>query len=137
VLPGAYACAPPFLNATGLSEQEVFKDEFAFATDKRLTANTAGHVLKDGLRASFDYDDSLPRTPAFRVYRVDGASRFLDLLARKTSAGHRHTLGLERSRALFIGSSAIWAIFGFYNHVCGSRNSSCRAVASQLAGERF
>ena len=37
----------------------------------------------------------------------------------------------------FLGQTAIWAIFEFYNHVCGSRNSSCRAVASQLAGERF
>ena len=50
------ARSPPLLDATGLSQQEVFKDEFALTTDKRLTANTAGHVLKDGLRASFDFD---------------------------------------------------------------------------------
>jgi hypothetical protein len=43
-----------------LSQQEVFKDEFALTTDKRLTANTAGHVLKDGLRASFDFDGKWP-----------------------------------------------------------------------------
>jgi hypothetical protein len=42
--------------------------------------------------------------------------------------------GAER---YLLGQAAIWAIFEFYNHVCGSRNSSCRAVASQLAGERF
>ena len=51
------ARAPPPLDATGLSQQEVFKDEFALATDKRFTANTAEHFLKDGLRTSFDFDN--------------------------------------------------------------------------------
>ena len=45
--------------------------------------------------------------------------------------------GLERSGVPFLGETAIWAIFEFYNHICGSRNSSRRAIASQLAGERF
>jgi hypothetical protein len=55
------ARAPPLLDATGLSQQEVFKDEFAFATDKRVTANTARHLSKDRLRSGFDFDDVIAR----------------------------------------------------------------------------
>ena len=54
------ACAAPS-DATGLSQQEVFKDEFAFATDKRVTANTARHLSKDRLRSGFDFDDVIKR----------------------------------------------------------------------------
>jgi len=35
--------------------------EFAFATDKRFTANTAGHLLKDRLRSGFRFDDVIKR----------------------------------------------------------------------------
>ena len=54
------ACAAT-LDATSLSQQEVFKDEFALATDKRPAANTACYVLKDRLRSGFDFDDVIER----------------------------------------------------------------------------
>ena len=47
----------PILNASCLSQQDVFKHEIAFATDKWLTANTAGHFLEDGLRSCLDFDN--------------------------------------------------------------------------------
>jgi hypothetical protein len=49
------------LNASRLSQQEVFKHEVAFATDKWLTANTAGHFLEDGLRSCLDFDNVIKR----------------------------------------------------------------------------
>jgi hypothetical protein len=43
------ARAPRLLDASRLSQQEVFKHELAFTTGKRLTANSARHFLKDRL----------------------------------------------------------------------------------------
>ena len=50
-------------------------------------------------------------------------------------ARQAHHWASKRAERYYLGEAAIWAIFEFYNHVCGSRISSCRAVASQLAGE--
>jgi hypothetical protein len=77
--PGLFYAPPPFSNASRLSQQEVFKDEVAFATDKWLAANTAGHFLEDGLRSGLGFDNVIKR---FAIRARKGIER------RRSAASH-------------------------------------------------
>jgi hypothetical protein len=58
----ARRCAPPrFFGATGLSQQEVFKDELAFASEKGSATREARHFSQCRLDTRFDFDDLIQR----------------------------------------------------------------------------
>jgi hypothetical protein len=55
------APAPQFFGATGLSQQEVFEDKLAFASEKGSSARKARHFSQRRLGTGFDFDDIIER----------------------------------------------------------------------------
>ena len=75
--------------------------EFAFATDKGFTANTAGHLLKDRLRSGFRFDDVIKRLagPIMTVTACGGLIEAVFVVLFSVWLSRRRVEGLSADEA--------------------------------------